>query len=81
MAKSTVDGASAFDGATNESYPNDLNWWNQSGAQRFIANEKLVVIIHYGESNCANRKSKYGDIYGETVSFLCEDTKTKGYIR
>jgi endo-alpha-1,4-polygalactosaminidase (GH114 family) len=54
MAKNTTEDASNFDGVLYESFRNDKNWWNQSGAQSFLDAGKLVIINHYNEKNCSN---------------------------
>ena len=80
MAKSTVDGASSFDGVTYESYNNNKNWWDIDGAKSFLDNNKLVIINHYNESDCDSVYKEYQSIYGDKISFICEDTTTKKYI-
>ena len=80
MAKNFVENAEDFDGVTYESYNDEKNWWDTSGAQSFLDDEKLVVIIHYNESNCNQVYADYQAIYNEDLSFICEDTTTKKYL-
>ncbi len=81
MAKSTVDGADNFDGVTYESYDNKKNWWDRDGTKSFLDKDKLVIIIHYNESNCDDVYDEYKNLYDSNkISFICEDIKTKGYI-
>ncbi len=80
MAKSTVDGAEMFDGATYESYPDDQNWWDQDGAASFLSAGKPVVVVHYDEGDCAGVYAEYQGIYGADVSFICEDPAENGYV-
>lgn len=79
MAKSTVEGAEAFDGATYESYEDDRNWWDQAGAQGFLAADKPVIIVHYDASDCDAILEEYQKIYGPKLSFICEDPAIGGY--
>ena len=79
MAKNTVENASEFDGVLYESYNNDKNWWDQSGAQSFIDANKLVIINHYNETNCDAVYQEYQAIYGTTISYICEDVALQGY--
>ena len=80
MAKNFVENAEDFDGVTYESYNDEKNWWDTSGAQSFLDNEKLVIIIHYNESNCDQVYTDYQAIYNEDLSFICEDTTLKKYL-
>ena len=80
MAKNLVENASEFDGVLYESYDDEQNWWNQAGAQRFLDQEKLVIINHYNESDCEEIYEKYKDIYNEDISFICEDASLKKYV-
>ncbi len=79
MAKNTLEQASDFDGVLYESYHNDKNWWDQSGAQSFIDANKLVIINHYNESNCDAIYQEYQAIYGKNISYICEDTNLQAY--
>ncbi len=81
MAKSTVWGAEIFDGATYESYPDDLQWWDKAGAQAFAAAGKPVIIVHYAEDDCAGVYADYRITYGAGLSFLCENNARRGYVR
>jgi len=80
MAKNTVDDASHFDGVLYESYHDEKNWWDESGAQNFLDAGKLVIINHYNESNCGQVYSDYKDFYNTNLSFICEDRNLKKYI-
>ncbi len=80
MAKNIVDSASSFDGVTYESYDNNKNWWDIDGTKSFLNNNKLVIINHYNESDCDSVYKEYQSIYGDKISFICEDTTTKKYI-
>lgn len=81
MAKNTVRGAEIFDGVTYESYVDDLNWWDNDGASHFLTAGKQVIIVHYNEPNCASVYARYRDIYGQGISFMCEDPHYNGYRR
>ena len=80
MAKNTVEGVDQFDGVLYESYSDDKNWWDTSGAKSFINQGKLVIINHYGESQCNKVYSDYLEFYGEGLSYICEDNSTKAYL-
>ncbi|WP_158844636.1 endo alpha-1,4 polygalactosaminidase [Algibacter sp. L1A34] len=80
MAKNLVENASDFDGVLYESYSNDKNWWNQSGAQSFLDSGKLVIINHYNETNCGQVYSEYKGIYNSDLSFICEDANLQKYV-
>jgi len=81
MAKNTVDGADNFDGVTYESYDNNQNWWDTDRTERFLDEDKLVIIIHYNESDCDEVYEEYRNKYkNDKISFICEDIATKGYI-
>lgn len=81
MAKSTVEGADNFDGVTYESYDNNKNWWDRDGTQRFLDKDKLVIIIHYNESNCDEVYQEYKNLYdSDKISFICENITIKRYI-
>ena len=79
MAKSTVEGADMFDGATYESYADGLNWWDEAGAKRFLATNRPVIVVHYDDTDCAGTYRWYQDIYGSKLSFICEDAGIKKY--
>ncbi len=79
MAKNMVENAQNFDGVLYESYNNEKNWWDVSGAQNFINLGKLVIINHYNETNCDAVYQEYMQIYGETLSYICEDVSVQGY--
>lgn len=81
MAKNMTEGAETFDGALFESYSDERSWWDQEGALGFIAAGKPVIIVHYDEMDCAGVYSSYRKIYGDTLSFICEDSKLKKYVR
>ncbi len=80
MAKNTVANASNFDGVLYESYADDLNWWDVSGAQRFLEAGKLVIINHYNETKCGQVYTNYKGIYNSHISFICEDAILKKYV-
>jgi cysteinyl-tRNA synthetase len=79
MAKSTVESAEIFDGVTYESYEDDRNWWDEAGAQSFLAVGKPVVIVHYDAPDCAAILAEYQQIYGPKLSFICEDRSRQAY--
>ena len=79
MAKSTVEGAESFDGATYESYAAGLNWWDQAGAEGFLAADKPVIVVHYDDPDCDATYAWYTGIYGPKLSFICEDRALKKY--
>ena len=79
MAKSTVEGAETFDGATHESYEDDQNWWDGAGAKGFLAAGKPVVVVHYDAPDCDAVYARYQTIYGPKLSFICEDSALKKY--
>ncbi len=80
MAKNMVDNASDFDGVLYESYKDEKNWWDVSGAQSFLDAGKLVIINHYDESNCGQVYTDYKGIYNDNLSFICEDSNSKKYV-
>jgi len=80
MAKNLVDNASNFDGVLYESYNDEKNWWDQSGAQSFLDAGKLVSINHYNETNCGQVYSEYKGIYNDNLSFICEDANLQKYV-
>jgi cysteinyl-tRNA synthetase, unknown class len=81
MAKNMTAGAETFDGVLYESYSDDRGWWDQDGALGFVAAGKPVIIVHYGEADCAGVLANYRAIYGENLSFLCEDSGLQRYVR
>lgn len=80
MAKNMTEDAADFDGVLYESYSNEKNWWDESGAQGFLDAGKLVIINHYNETNCGQVYSDYKGIYNEDLSFICEDANLKKYM-
>jgi cysteinyl-tRNA synthetase len=80
MAKNTVEEADSFDGVLYESYNDDKNWWDASGAKGFLAANKLVIINHYNEGQCDQVYADYKVTYGSGLSFICEDTDLKMYV-
>ena len=80
MAKNTVESASDFDGVLYESEKNNKNWWDESGAQRFLDAGKLVIVNHYNERNCEKAYMNYKGIYNQNLSFICEDAKLRKYV-
>ena len=81
MAKNTVAGGDVFDGATYESYADEKNWWDTQGTADFLSEGKLVIIVHYGEDNCAGVYQDYVAQYGANLSFICEAYDQDGYLR
>lgn len=79
MAKNTTEGVSQFDGVLYESYTDDKNWWDTSGAKDFLGAGKLVIINHYGESQCNKVYADYLEYYGDGLSYICEDEALKAY--
>lgn len=79
MAKSSVEGAEMFDGATYESYEDDLNWWDQASAERFLAADKPVMVVHYDATDCDAVYAGYQALYGPKLSFICEDRGSRKY--
>jgi len=80
MAKNTVESANNFDGVLYESYDDDKNWWDNSGARSFLDAGKLVIVNHYNETNCGKVYTDYKSIYTQDLSFICEDTNLKKYV-
>lgn len=80
MAKNMVENAAHFDGVLYESYHNEKNWWNQTGAQSFLDAGKLVIVNHYNEAKCNEAYEEYISIYNSDLSFICEDCKKKKYV-
>lgn len=80
MAKNFVENAENFDGAMYESYKNEKNWWDQSGAQSFLDAGKIVIINHYNEKNCGKVYTDYKNIYSNNLSFICEDSNLEKYL-
>ena len=80
MAKNTTENASNFDGVLYESYHNEKNWWDVSGAQSFLNAGKLVIINHYNETACDAVYSEYKGLYNNDLSFICEDANLQKYI-
>jgi hypothetical protein len=80
MAKNTTEGFENFDGVTYESYHKEQNWWDTKGAKAFLADNKLVIINHYKESNCKKVYAEYKKYYkSDKLLFICEDSKAKSY--
>lgn len=79
MAKNMTEDASDFDGVLYESYNNEKNWWDTSGAQSFLDAGKLVIVNHYNEANCGQVYSEYKGIYNTNLSFICEDSNLQKY--
>lgn len=80
MAKNTVRSAEMFDGVLYESYNDDKNWWDESGAKSFLSAGKLVIINHYNETQCAQVYANYKKTYNTDLSFICEDAVLKKYV-
>ena len=81
MAKNVTEGAEAFDGVIYESYPDDMGWWDEAGGVAFARAGKPVIVVHYGEADCAGVRDRYRAIYGAALSFLCEDASLRRYVR
>jgi len=80
MAKSLASDIEGFDGATFESYSDELNWWEEDELIEFIeTGDKVVLIIHYDEKDSDEAYAYYTDIYGESILFLCEERRTEKY--
>ena len=80
MAKSLSRGIDGFDGATFESSSEEKNWWSEADLLDFIAEgDKLVLIVHYDETECDEVYEYYLDLYGEGILFITEDTSTEKY--
>ena len=79
MAKNTRQGAESFDGGTFESYPDDKNWWVTAYLQGFLNDSKIGIIVHYNESSCDGIYTYYQGIYGDKLSYICEDNNTQKY--
>lgn len=79
MAKNTAEGAEDFDGGTFESYSDELDWWEHSHLERFLAAGQLGVIVHYDEADCPSVYSDYRLEYGDRLSFICEDSELEAY--
>ncbi|ADV47882.1 TM1410 hypothetical-related protein [Cellulophaga algicola DSM 14237] len=80
MAKNRVEDATDFDGVLYESYTDEKNWRDQSGAQSFLDAGKLVIINHYNEKSCGEVYAEYKGIYNDNLSFICEDATLKKYV-
>jgi endo-alpha-1,4-polygalactosaminidase (GH114 family) len=80
MAKNMTENAFDFDGVLYESYTDDKNWWDEAGAQSFLNAGKLVIVNHYGETNCGRVYSDYKGIYSNDLSFICEDINLQKYV-
>jgi len=80
MAKNITEAAQEFDGVLYESYSDNKNWWNKSGAQKFLDAGKLVIINHYNENECDQVYTYYINKYNRDISYICEDRKLKKYI-
>ncbi len=80
MAKNTVEGFEQFDGVTYESFHDEKNWWDTQGTKEFLDAGKLVVIVHYNETDCDGVYAWYKAYYkSDKISFICEDVATKKY--
>ncbi len=77
MAKNTTEGSEDFDGGTFESYPEMKDWWDHDDLQGLLDDDKLVVVVHYDESDCEAVRAEYGQRYsgadGAAISFICEE--------
>jgi hypothetical protein len=79
MAKSSAQGATAFDGLTVESAPDNLDWWNAADMRGMLSSGKIGIVVHYNETDCAAARSHYQTEYGSNLSFICEDRVLKKY--
>lgn len=80
MSKNTVVGADDFDGVTYESYNIEKNWWDEEGAQSFLDEGKMVLIVHYNETACNAVYDDYIEIYNDDLSFICEDANLEKFV-
>ncbi len=80
MAKNIRFDPNLFDGATFESFNHEKNWWTHSHLQDFLDEGKLVVIVHYDETDCASVEASYASTYGPGISFLCESRSLRAYL-
>lgn len=80
MAKNMTEAAENFDGVLYESYNDEKNWWDVTGAQSFLEEGKLVIINHYNETNCGQVYTEYKGIYNNDLSFICEDANLQKYV-
>ena len=80
MAKNMIDSAGNFDGVLYESYNDNRNWWDSSGTLSFLNAGKPVIINHYNETDCDGVYQYYMNIYGDDLSFICEDSLLKKYV-
>lgn len=80
MAKNTRQGAESFDGGTFESYSDDLNWWTTAHLQGYLNEDKLGIIVHYDEQDCASVYADYQSTYGTELSFICESSSAHAYV-
>jgi cysteinyl-tRNA synthetase len=83
MAKNTNEGAEDFDGVTFESYNDDTapgkDWWSHDELQGFLDAGKNCIIVHYDEPDCDDVYAQYRQVYGDGLSFICEDRSEKAY--
>lgn len=79
MSKNSIEHVENFDGVTYQSYDNENNWWDASGAQGFLNARKMVIIISYNENNCNQVYADYMGIYNRDLSYLCEDATYAKY--
>lgn len=80
MAKNTVEGAVNFSGVLYESFHDNKNWWDTSGALQFLNEGKLVIVNHYNETDCDKVYSDYKKLYNSNLSFICESAILKKYV-
>ncbi len=79
MAKNTTEGVAQFEGVLYESYADEKNWWDIDGTRSFLSAGKLVVINHYGETQCNQVYADYLAYYGPGLSYICESKPLKAY--
>ena len=80
MAKNMTENADDFDGVLYESYQNNKNWWDKTGAHKFLNTVKILIINHYNERDCDKVYTYYMNKYNNDLSYICEDTKLKKYL-
>jgi cysteinyl-tRNA synthetase len=81
MAKNTRTGAEDFDGVTFESYSDDERWWPREDLAGFLDEDQPGVVMHYDETDCEAARQRYAAVYGNGLSFLCEDRGLEAYRR
>lgn len=80
MAKNMVKGAEDFAGVTYESWSDEADWWDSSDLIKFLAEEKLCIIFHYGEKHPDEATAFYRERYGGNLRVLVESRSTRSYV-